>query len=96
MTEADLQTAVLGLAAWLGVLAYHTHDSRRSQSGWPDLALCGTRGMILRELKSAQGRPSKTQLEWGERLTLAGQDWDIWRPADLASGRIHSELQAIR
>jgi hypothetical protein len=65
-------------------------------SGWPDLALCGRRGLLFRELKTAAGRLSVTQRQWGDRLCAAGADWAVWRPADLISGRIACELQAIR
>jgi hypothetical protein len=96
MTETELQNAVLDLAKMLGLLAYHTHDSRRSHRGWPDLALVGSRGFITRELKSATGKLTAEQDEWGRRLIAAEVDWSVWRPADLASGRITRELTAIR
>ncbi len=85
-----------GLCVLLGITWYHPHDSRRSVSGWPDLALCGRRGLILRELKTAAGRLSAAQRQWGERLSVAGADWGVWRPADLTSGRIVRELESIR
>ena len=103
MTEAQFLTALTtgtrsrpGLCTLLGITWYHPHDSRRSVSGWPDLALCGRRGLILRELKTATGRLSRAQRQWGERLTTAGADWAVWRPADLTSGRITRELESIR
>jgi hypothetical protein len=95
MSEAALQSAVLELAAWYGIACYHTHDSRRSQPGYPDLTIAGSR-VIWRELKSGRGRLSPAQVEWGERLQLAGCDWAVWRPADWHSGLVRAELAAIR
>lgn len=95
-TEAGFQRAVTGLADWLGVWHYHVHDSRRDSAGWPDLALLGDRGFMLRELKTASGRLRDDQAAWGSRLRKAGQDWAVWRPEDLASGRVQRELEAIR
>ena len=51
---------------------------------------------MLRELKTEKGRLTKDQQAWGSRLRDAGVSWDVWRPADLHSGRIQRELEAIR
>jgi hypothetical protein len=96
MSEAQLQAAICDLAAWLGIWTYHNPDSRRSAAGWPDLVMVGSRGMLLRELKTATGRLRPQQQEIGQRLTTAGQDWAVWRPEDMASGRIQRELKAIQ
>lgn len=96
MTEAQLQAAVTDLCKLLGVHYYHPYDSRRSVPGWPDLTLCGTKGLIFRELKTATGRLTSAQTEWGMRLRQAGQSWHVWRPEDLRSGRVQRELAAIR
>lgn len=96
MTEAQLQAAVIDCCKLLGIAWYHPYDSRRSVPGYPDLTLCGRRGVFWRELKTDRGRLTSAQTEWGLRLGDAGQDWDVWRPADLRSGRVLSELRAIR
>lgn len=96
MTEAQFQDTVIALCKLLGVAWYHPFFSRRSAAGWPDLALCGDSGFLLRELKTDSGRLTLDQQEWGARLRKAGQDWDVWRPGDLQSGRIQLELEAIR
>ena len=95
MTERQLHAAVTDLCKMLALPVYHTYDSRRSAHGWPDVAICGTR-LILRELKTARGRVTAAQERWGHALVLAGTDWDVWRPADLRSGRITRELNDIR
>lgn len=95
MTEAQLQAAVTDLCKYYGLLWFHPYDSRRSVPGYPDLTIAGTR-VIFRELKSQTGRLSPHQVKWAARLEAARADMAIWRPADLASGRIQRELQAIR
>lgn len=96
MKEAHLQEAVTDLCRLLGVAWYHAYSSRRSVPGWPDLALCGSRGFMVRELKTATGRLMPEQEQWGLMLRAAGVSWDVWRPNDLQSGRIQRELLAIR
>ena len=39
LTEAQLQEMVVARSKALGWLVYHTYDSRRSASGFPDLVL---------------------------------------------------------
>jgi hypothetical protein len=91
-----LQASVIKLCELFGIRYYHTFDSRRSAKGWPDLAICGKRGFIARELKTAAGRLTVEQQQWGLILRNAGVSWDVWRPSDLQSGRIQRELEAIR
>lgn len=96
MLEADLQRACIDLCRWLGLAYFHDHDSRRNRAGFPDLVVCGSKGFLFRELKSETGRLRPEQMDWLSRLNLGGADAAIWRPADLTSGRIQTELQAIR
>jgi len=65
-----------------GWLVYHTHDSRRSQPGFPDLVLVRDR-VLYRELKAATGRVSAEQQVWLDRLERAGADAAVWRPGDI-------------
>lgn len=59
-------------------------------TGWPDLTLVhADRGlMIAAELKTAKGRLSNDQIEWGNTLaTLEANsrnhfEYHVWRPAD--------------
>lgn len=96
MTEQQLQAAVIDMCKLYGIAWYHPYFSRRSVPGWPDLAICGTRRFITRELKSERGKVTEEQERWGWMLRHAGVSWDVWRPGDLGSGRIQRELQEIR
>lgn len=96
MTEEQFQSTVIAMCKLFGIGWYHPYFSRRSAAGWPDLALCGDNGFLLRELKTDTGRLTKDQQRWGSRLSHVGVSWDVWRPADLQSGRIQRELEAIR
>lgn len=96
MSEAQLQSAVLSQCVALGLLAYHTHDSRRSQSGFPDLTIVGAGGVLFRELKTEVGRPSSTQVTWLKALQAAGADAKVWSPWQFYDGSITRELMALR
>lgn len=94
MSEADLQARVIRLAKITGWWAYHTHDSRRSTAGFPDLVLAhrGQRRMMYRELKRQAGRVTGDQLDVLGLLKVAGADVGVWRPMDLLDGTIAVEL----
>ena len=49
----------------------------------------------FRELKTQRGKVTPEQRAWLDVLTLAEQNADVWRPADLLSGRIARELAAL-
>ncbi|NHI19925.1 VRR-NUC domain-containing protein [Phycicoccus endophyticus] len=82
------------MAQTLRCLTYHTHDSRRSNPGSPDLVIAGRRGVLYRELKTATGRLSRAQDEWLSTLVLAGANAAVWRPEDWPV-RIHREIRAV-
>lgn len=94
MREADFDRRVRELIAEMLLYVHHTPDSRRSAAGWPDLVIVGRR-VLYRELKSARGVLSGEQVRMRDRLLWARADWAVWRPRDLYSGRIESELIAI-
>lgn len=95
MSERQLQDQIIELAKRMGFIVYHTHDSRRSAPGFPDLVLVHPkqRRVIWRELKSETGAPTPEQKVWISTLLLVGEDVDIWRPRDWVSGRIEKELR---
>jgi hypothetical protein len=94
-SEAQFQTAVGKLALAHGVLHYHTHDSRRSESGFPDSVFCG-RGVLFRELKlTRRSRVRPEQKIWIEALTVAGCDAGIWYAEDYHSGLVDDQLRDL-
>jgi len=98
MLEREFQAVVVEVAQLHGFeLAYHTHDSRRSAPGFPDLVLVSSRhGRVLfRELKTDTGRVSKDQVKWLTGLVAGGADAGVWRPADLVSGVVVAELRGV-
>ena len=64
------EAAVQGLALFYGWRVYHTHDSRRSAPGFPDLTLVRGPELLFVELKSGSGRLSRAQKEWLEALRV--------------------------
>ena len=82
-SERNLQNRILEAAKALGWLTYHTHDSRRSAPGYPDLTLVRSRRLIFAELKSVKGKVTAEQQEWLDRLSATGAECYTWRPADL-------------
>jgi len=105
MSEAALQAAVLDLCRLRHLLVHHCRPARmpsgqwatpiQGDAGFPDLVIAGRRGLLLRELKSEHGQVEAGQAVWANRLEVARVDFAVWRPSDLASGRIATELGAI-
>ena len=78
-TEKQFQSLIVEYAKRCGWFVYFTYDSRRSPEGFPDLVL--VRNVVLyRELKTETGRLTPAQKAWGDRLTEAGADYQVWRP----------------
>jgi hypothetical protein len=107
--EAAFQQQVLDLARIYGWRAYHTHDSRRSEPGFPDLVLIRAPELIFAELKTSSGRLSPAQHEWIAMLSLVEEgiaqragdppesrlvEVNIWRPSDFDA--IHGRLARRR
>lgn len=91
MLESDFQTSVRDLCRWMGLTVYHTHNSERSDPGFPDLVIAGSRAVIFRELKKEDGRVTPDQAYWIQVLRAAGHDADVWRPSDFPA-RVTAEL----
>lgn len=83
MTEDELQDGLIRHATLHGWLVYHTHDSRRSQAGFPDLVLLRGDTLILWELKNAKRKVSPEQQVWLDALGGAKNvEAAVVRPAD--------------
>ncbi len=83
-SEKKFMARVRKLASDLGWLDYHTHDSRRSEAGFPDLVLVRER-VVYVELKTNKGRLTAAQKDWIDRLKEAGAEVRVWRPSDWAT-----------
>ncbi len=83
---------VLSEKAWLwkvinyaeeqrGWKVYHVYHSQRSNPGFPDLILIREK-VIVMELKTSKGKPTKAQLEWLEAFRMADAGAYLFRPSD--------------
>ena len=81
-TEKQFQSLIVQYAKRCGWLCvFYSIDSRRRllKGKFPDLVL--VRNTVLyRELKTEMGRLTPAQKAWGDRLTEAGADYQVWRP----------------
>lgn len=80
-SEVSFQDAIIAAARYLGWKVYHTHDSRRSPAGFPDLVLVKDK-VLYREVKTEKGRLTREQADWILALRAAGADAGVWRPSD--------------
>lgn len=89
ITERELSEWFRQLCAVRHLFAYHTHDSRRSDPGFPDwVVILRDGGLIFAELKAERGKLSRAQLRWGAALTGVEEAtggrvrYRVWRPSD--------------
>lgn len=81
--EKGFQSAVIQLARLYGWRCYHTHDSRHSAKGFPDLTLVRGVRCIMAELKTNIGRATEDQKVWLRDLSeVPGIEAALWRPRD--------------
>lgn len=103
LSERNLQRHVIALAEMRNWRVYHTHDSRRSQAGFPDLVmvrlLCAfpdslTEAVIV-ELKSERGRVTPEQEAWLDLLRrLPGVKFaGVIRPSNWFAGELDGVLR---
>lgn len=87
LSEKAFQAQIIQLAHLCGWMVFHPFDSRRSEPGFPDLALVHeTRGdFLMAELKTQSGRLSPAQARWIAALRKASIEVHIWRPSDIDS-----------
>lgn len=83
MTERQWMSHVIGFARLHAWTVYHTHDSRRSVKGFPDLVLAKEgRPVVYAELKTETGKPTAEQQGWLALLRLTPSQAFLWRPRD--------------
>lgn len=92
--EAHLRRYLTGLRL---PLAYHPwrEHAKRAREGWPDWAVVGAGGFIMRELKRQNEKPTAAQEKWLDTLERAGVDVGVWKPCCVLSGRIARELALV-
>lgn len=82
-SEKDFMAGVLARAKRLGWRTYHTHDSRKSAAGYPDLTLVHlAHGLIFAELKVPPNKPTAAQSAWLDELRATGARAFLWYPKD--------------
>lgn len=84
LTEKQFMQQVIDLLKLRNWFYYHTHDSRRSVPGFPDIiALKGARMLVI-ELKSEKGQLTWAQKRWFAAFLVACPKAKvrIWRPSD--------------
>lgn len=86
LTERQFMQQVITAAELLGWKYYHTHNSRRSPKGFPDLVLAKPGlPVVYAELKKEGGRLTREQRDWLALLALAsGTEVYVWRPSNAA------------
>lgn len=81
--EEALDRMVCDLATATGwTFTYHTHDSRRSESGFPDRVFLKPPRVVFAELKAEKGRIRPKQREWLAALAQCHVEVYLWRPSD--------------
>lgn len=79
--EKQFQAAVVREAEKRGWRVYHTHDSRKSRKGYPDITAWRER-VLFAELKTEDGALTADQANTIEDLRAAGAEVHLWRPDD--------------
>ena len=87
MPESEWLDRVRTLARQRGWITYHTYDSRRSESGFPDLVMARWGQLVFAELKRQSGKLTGAQREWEASLRLVCGPgtpvrYYVWRPSD--------------
>lgn len=82
LTEKQFMGQVIALANMSGWLVYHTHNSRRSEPGFPDLILMKGQRLLAIELKVGQNKPTADQRKWLLAFHKTGALATVWTPAD--------------
>jgi hypothetical protein len=84
--EEPFRRQIRDLAALYGwTYRYHTHNSQRSDAGWPDEVFLHPLNLriIFAELKTDTGKPTPAQTGWLTHLNNCGLETALWRPRDL-------------
>ena len=85
VSEKAFMQSVIELARVTGWLCYHTHDSRRSQAGFPDCVLVRGERLVCLELKTERGRLRPEQKVWLAALAKTEAEVCLVRPSQWES-----------
>ena len=81
--ESELKSKVRELALQLQWRYYHTHDSRKSEAGFPDITLVRNGRVLFIELKRQKKNPTTDQKKWLDELhKVPFCEVYVWRPSD--------------
>jgi hypothetical protein len=80
-TEQSFLGQVVAYSRVMGWRVYHTHDSRRSAPGFPDLVLVRRPRCVFAELKAERTHTTEDQRTWLAELRECGQEAYLWRPS---------------
>ena len=83
--ERDWQRDVRKLLTSLGWRVYHTYDSRKSDTGFPDIVAVhpSRRRVVYLELKREKTKLTAVQARWILDLMSAGEEVYVARPRNL-------------
>ena len=81
--EQDLLGHVRELADAMGWHYYHTHDSRRSPEGYPDVVMVRDDRQVVAELKVRKRKPTAAQNMWLDAYRQVGAEVYLWTEDDL-------------
>lgn len=92
--ERDLQENVRVLANMRGWLYYHTHRSRHSPAGFPDVIAIkeDVGAIVVAECKRQKAKPTPEQQRWLQAFTRCGIEGRLWTPSMWNSGEIEAVL----
>ena len=80
--EREFLRQIRDLANVFGWKIYHTHNSKHSEKGYPDVTLVRDGDLIFSELKTNSGRLTPEQTQWIEALGQCRTvEACIWRPS---------------
>lgn len=81
VSEKAFMGRVIERAKLHGWRVYHTHDSRRSEKGFPDLVLVKNGRCVFAELKRSRAEsPTAEQVAWLADLAACGLPAHLWTP----------------
>lgn len=82
LTEKQFMAQVIQFAKLRGWLVYHTHNSQRSEPGFPDLVMVRGSRIIFAELKRDGAQLTTAQEKWLTALEATPAEEWAWWPDD--------------